>query len=459
MAMSPAPRVESTTAVPAARPSVPDIAGYIFLAFFALRTSISPAILNLVIPYSAVSGSAIYKIHIGAIGIIALALAYSVAILRHIKKPDRIVVWGIAIFVGTNAFIIAATLVLSIVAKAPTTSVGYLIDSLIGAALCAFLILGVSERISRWVPIIVVGYAMLNATVSLAEFVLHTHFLLLPFGGARFFRPAALSGHPLFTGVWCILGVMAVRYTKWPQLIQLGIQVILLGAVTSAGARLATVVCGVCFALTLIMPPDGSRVFTNNRMRQIYFGLLAALGLSPIAIAVARGLGFLARFDTLGVYDQSAATRVNVYQIFGMMTPQQLMFGMPIETAQHLILVRGNITIIESSFVIYVLQFGMIGAVLILASFAFCLFCLGTRSYRTGLILIFAFAVSCGGTIVLSLKGGEITALLAILAAARQSPLPPASRVRVRRVRRPSTDANSGRNLDLGSASHGGELS
>ena len=450
MAMQPAPRGESQVTASTRRAAAPDIAGYVFLFFFALRVSLSPPLLNLFIPYSSDGGAAIFKIHVGSIGMILLSAGYLSPVLRNVQRKDRIVLVGLLGLLGTSVFLIVGTLISARLGNGQTQSIGYMIDSIMAGALASLFVLGMNERQRRMIPMIVVGYAIVNALFSLLEFALHKHLLLKPMGGLEFFRPAALSGHPLFTGVWCIIGLLAVRYIRWPPLVRIGVQTILVAATVSAGARLGTVIIAVCFGISLVMPPDGSKTFTTHRMRQAYFSLLALLGIAPLGIAAARALGFLARFDALGAYDQSAATRVNVYELFGMMTPSELMFGMPLKVAQDLLIRKTHIQVIESSFVIYVVQFGMIGAVLLSAALIFGLICLALRSYRTGILLIAAFALSCGGTIVLSLKGAEITTIFVLLVAMRRPPVRTSSGRT--RVKSPQTVDMPAKTVDLGSS-------
>ena len=88
-------------------------------------------------------------------------------------------------------------------------------------------------------------------------------------------------------------------------------------------------------------------------------GVLAVMGL----VAVMFAAGALSRFDN-SIVDQSSLARVSIYGVFDYLTWNEFLFGGDITRIQRIARDVFGLPYIESSFVVFTVQFGLVGAIL-----------------------------------------------------------------------------------------------
>jgi hypothetical protein len=101
------------------------------------------------------------------------------------------------------------------------------------------------------------------------------------------------------------------------------------------------------------------------RIKSIVF--LSLLLVIPVALLILPSVGFLDRFQN-GLFDESALARVKVYQLFGLVSWQEILFGTDIDAIRRLALEHLNLEYIESPLVMFVFQFGLFGTIAFLLS-------------------------------------------------------------------------------------------
>lgn len=389
----------------------------VFLFFFTMRIAVTSPILNMLVNYEATQdGIILEKIHPGSWGILFMGVLLVPTAAARVGGADRKLFNAIVLYLALIGAVIVETIMLG-----RTGSVGYLLDSLITAGVAGLIVLLMSEQKRLALANIVLIFSVLNCVVSIAEFVLKIH--VLP-EAAEFsvFRPDGIAGHPLETGLWCVLSFMLLWFVRWTPFWKLTAGLIILVGAASAGARLATAVLFGMAAVGLILPPEDQPLVTGRSLQNMLLLALAGLIAAPFAYFVADQMGLLYRFSELGFFDDSAASRVNVYSIFGMISRQQLLYGLPIEIATDLLFRLTNSKLIESSIAIYVFQFGAIGAAILMSGFVITIVAFLRRANRFLIVLLTGFWIAAGGTLVLSGKSACPTALFSLCIALRKSP-------------------------------------
>ena len=112
------------------------------------------------------------------------------------------------------------------------------------------------------------------------------------------------------------------------------------------------------------------------RKRQIDEGLLVVgafitFSLIILAVAVIVFSGLAERLVASGLNDLSSQSRLLIYGIFGYMSPDQLLFGMPRLLAEYIITNNLNLPRSESSLVDYVIEFGFVGTTIIVSALVY----------------------------------------------------------------------------------------
>lgn len=388
---------------------LPKWASNTLLFALALRFFLSPAILNLSVPYTVPGGSLLVKIHPATYLILGLAGLFLPLLLAPKEEARRS--QGAAYF--AFAGLVVLTGMVTTVFGTPS-GVGYLVDSLLAAAATGSLCSKLTPRDARKVLLLVITYAVINAFSTYIEFALHRH--LLPMRGYGMFRSAGIAGHPLETGVWCILGLCALYLLPGRTTSRFILGAALLASTATAGARLSMLICSVLLVMVAVVPSIGRTTARDNVLRGGFAAVLLAL-LGPLAIAVASQAGLLARFNMLGLNDESAASRILAYSVFRNVSLHDLMFGAPIQLAVDALYRSTGNTLIESSLVAYLFTFGVIGTAFLLLGFLIVVARQLSSVPRITPALI-AFWTCAAGTLVLSGKSAGVVGYFAICAAA-----------------------------------------
>ncbi len=250
--------------------------------------------------------------------------------------------------------------------------------------------------------------------VALVEFVLRVRFLPYPFEELSF-RPTGLAEHPLVLGLFSAVGISSVAASRWTGIAKaLTITIMLLGAFAS-GARVASVVAATS-ALAAIAFHDWPSASPQTRLRMKAISLLAAALAVPVALAVLFSLGLFARFQN-GLIDESALARVNIYRLFDLVSWNEILFGTDIGNIRRLAQFHFDLEFIESSLVMFIFQFGLIGTAIFLVFLARTFMVLLSGAGRYVFIGAAAFFLIAFGNNSLSTKTPNVLMIMLLIAA------------------------------------------
>jgi hypothetical protein len=190
--------------------------------------------------------------------------------------------------------------------------------------------------------------------------------------------------------------------------------IMLLGAFAS-GARVASIVAAVS-ALSAIALHDWPSTSPQARFRMKAILLLAVALAIPAALIVLPSLGLFERFQN-GLIDESALARVNIYRLFELVGWNEILFGADIGNIRRMALYHFDLEFIESSLVMLVFQFGLIGTVIFLLFLARTFITLLWGAGRYVLIGTAAFFVIAFGNNSLSTKTPNVLMIMLLIVA------------------------------------------
>lgn len=327
-----------------------------FIVFVLLRIGLNSLILNQYFNYTTIEGSTIEKIHPAFYGIAMIALALLLSRRIELGAYDLGVLRGVIAFMAG-----IAALLTMLAVGGRSTSAGYLLDAYIVACIAAFIMMSFPAAWRASVGEAILIFLIISALVGIAEFGLRRRLLPYP-SGEETFRPTGLSDHPLALGMWCAVGICFVSTARWRPVVKLAAVAILFVGALASGARVASIAACISSVAFLIVDPLPGKSRLDVAQRKIMLaiaGLLAGVAIVVIMYAV----GALDRFE--GVFiDQSALARVSIYGVFDFLTWNEFLFGADITRVQRLALEVFGLPFIESSFVIFTVQFGLVGALL-----------------------------------------------------------------------------------------------
>ncbi|MCC6778991.1 MAG: hypothetical protein IT537_20585 [Hyphomicrobiales bacterium] len=327
-----------------------------------LRFALNANVLDNVIKYSAEGGSIVEKIHPSTYGLTALLAVLLVSFRIELGAWElrvlRSLLWLIGIIVSLSAFMAAA---------GRSGSAGYLIDSYVSACIAGFLMLAVPPALREKVGTVLIAFVTLSALVALGEVASQRR--LLPYWATESsFRPTGLTEHPLMLGLFNATVISFVPLTRWHPIAKVAAIAVLLLSTLASGARLASLgALASAFAVLLL-----SEWPSVPRRKVLQLKLLALIGAAtavPIGLLALLQLGLLDRFQE-GLFDDSAMARVNIYGLFGLASWNELLWGADIAYMRRLAFEHFELEYIESSLVMFVFQFGLIGAAVFLAFLA-----------------------------------------------------------------------------------------
>lgn len=333
-----------------------------FAAFVMLRIGLNALILNQFMNYTTLEGSTIEKINPAFYGIALIAAGLMLGYRIELSRLDLGILRAIIIFIGG----IAALLVMLTISGL-NTSAGYIIDTYVTACMAAFIMMAMPQAYRSQLGELIVFFLVVCAAVAIAEFALKVRLLPYP-GGESAFRPTGLSDHPLQLGRWCVMGITFIGVTRWPPPVRLAAIAVLLVGCLASGARIATIAAGLACLVVLTAGPLGGRSPSDILQRKLMVLILSIVAIAGI-IAAMFMVGALDRFEG-GLADQSALARVNIYSVFDYLTWRDILFGTDILHVQQIAKDVLGIPYIESSFVVFTVQFGLIGAVVFAALLA-----------------------------------------------------------------------------------------
>lgn len=382
----------------------------VVVGLVVLRVTLTPLLLDLVLDYTADQGSIVEKLHPALYGFAGVAI---VGLLCFRITLDT---WEVAVVRTMMAFLAGlVTLIVLTTLAGRGGNAGFLVDTYAGACFCALLFLfPIAWR--NAVGQILVGWMVVSALVALVEFALKTRFQ--PFTETEYsFRPIGLAGHPLELGMWNAVGLSFCAATEWSRRTKVAVCLVLLLALGASGARLALMI-GLVSALVLALGATGTGLSSRKRMERRIIVLTAAFVVVPLLLAVLFAAGGLARFQD-GLVDSNSRARVDIYRVFDYLTWPEFLLGSDIAKVRKIALDRLRLEFIESSIVIFVSQFGLIGTGLFVGLFGWLVRVLlrgAKAAVLLGTLVFFVIVLSSNG---LSSKGSSIVLLFTMIVAFR----------------------------------------
>jgi len=243
---------------------------------------------------------------------------------------------------------------------------------------------------------------------------LRVRFLPYPFEELSF-RPTGLTEHPLVLGLFSAVGISFVAASRWRGTAKaVTIMIMLLGAFAS-GARVASILAAIS-ALSAIALHDWPSTSPQTRFRMKAILLLAVALAIPAALIVLPSLGLFERFQN-GLIDESALARVNIYRLFELVSWKEILLGTDIANIRCLALCHFDLEFIESSLVMFVFQFGLVGTVIFLLFLARTFLVLLSGASRFVVIGTLAFFVIAFGNNSLSTKTPNMLMIMLLIVA------------------------------------------
>ncbi|MEH3147860.1 MAG: VpsF family polysaccharide biosynthesis protein [Methylobacterium frigidaeris] len=381
-----------------------------------MRIGLNGRVLDLVMNYTAEGGTIIEKIHPAFWGLLGTALV-TVTTVRVVLDA-----WELRVVRALLGFCAVASLLLVLAGvSGRSSSVGYLLDSyvtlIVLAALFAF-----PAAWRRGFGHVLLGYLILSALLGIVEFALG--FRLMPYSESEaVFRPTALASHPLEFGLWCTAGLGFVAASDWRPLLRAAAAAALVAGCVVSGARLATLVSLAC-AAGLLVHAAGAGLPPDRRQRRRLLAGLGILILGPLALGALAAAGALGRFGG-GIADENAMARIDVYGVFRFLSWSEILLGTDINAVLRIVNERFGLPFIESSFVVFVVQFGLFGAALFLGMLARLVRAVAAGAPGSVVMALCAFFLVALSNNTLSTKTTSVFLIVSLAIAFRSSSPPP----------------------------------
>lgn len=388
----------------------------VFAALVLLRVTINPLILDIFVNYTSDSGSIFEKLHPTIYGFAGLGL---LSLLCFRIALDR---WEVRVVRAMLAFLAGIGLILVATAAAGRGgSAGYLIDTY-ATACCAALMFLFPRPWRRGIGHILVAFLALSAMVALVEFVIKTRFL--PFNETEYsFRPIGLASHPLELGLWMAVAIGFCAATRWSLRVRaVGITILIFG-LGASGARTALMI-GLSYGVVLAVASVGAGLSAQRRLEWRIILTITMVAAIPLLIVALYGAGALDRFKG-GIVDANARARVDIYGVFEYMSWSDIFLGMDPMAMRKIAKIYLNLEFVESSIVIFVTLFGLLGTVFFVGLFAYLLRVLLTGAKLSVILATMAFFVIALSSNGLSTKGAGVFTLIMLIIAFRPCDVPP----------------------------------
>lgn len=317
----------------------------------AVRTVVSPMLMDRMVTYTEEGGAFYEKLHFGTY------LIFLMLPLALFSQPFGLRGEEIGRFKALLWYCLAilALVVVLFVSGRPGSSV-FLIDTYLVAGAAGLIVLALGRDARRLLAEFVLLILIVSAVIGIGEAL--TQKRLLPYDLVELtFRPLGLSEHPLALGALCATAVGFVALTQWRIWVRVAAIFVLFVGCAASGARFALLLT-VAEILVLLVFLPWPRLSQRQARRAKALVLLATLVGGTIMIGLLAGTGLLSRFgDTL--FDENFYARLTVYQVFSMVGWQELLFGMPPADLLALVNEKLNLPFIESAQVVIGLTFGI----------------------------------------------------------------------------------------------------
>lgn len=239
----------------------------------------------------------------------------------------------------------------------------YLLDSIlivpVGIICCIYFTSAQRERALN----ICMAFLVVNALFVILQFAIKSQILPYPWVLQNgYFRPGGILGHPLLVGLTNIGAMPLIFMVRWSERRKLAVMFLLSIAIVLTSSRFSTAMLGIVTVCTIVI--QTTRLVSQKKLKGTEALMMlpfvaAALG---VVAAFMLSLGLLDRLIE-GLFDESTNARLDVYQIFEFMTPNQFWFGMDLGVANYyleeVLLIPG----IESPIVLYIINFGAFASI------------------------------------------------------------------------------------------------
>jgi hypothetical protein len=381
----------------------------LFCTLVLLRFLLNANLLDKIVNYSADGGSIVTKIHPSTYGIFAVLIGTLVTARIELGEWELRAIRALMVFVA-----IMVAIAMFAVLLGHSGSIGYLVDSYLAACASAALMLFFPPAWRERLGSMLLVFIIVSAALGIVEFVLRRRLLPYPYEELAF-RPTGLTEHPLVLGLFNAVGISFVAASRWRGSAKTAaIAVMLVGAFAS-GARVASIIAGLS-AIAAIVLHEWPSTSGQTRFRMKSFLLLGVALAIPAALIVLPALGLFGRFQN-GLIDESALARVNIYRLFDLVSWNEILFGADITNIRHLALFHFDLEFIESSFVMFIFQFGLFGMIIFLLSLARTYWVLLSGAGRHVMIGALAFFVIAFGNNSLSTKTTNILMITLLIVA------------------------------------------
>ncbi|MDO1582788.1 VpsF family polysaccharide biosynthesis protein [Rhizobium oryzicola] len=320
-----------------------------------LRLFVPNLLLDLFVSYTSDGGLFLVKFHLAAYAIV-LALFVALFTRPFVLEGTDISLFGNILFCSGLIVLLTAF----IVATNGFGATGFLIDTYLVAMLAGLLLLTQRRQARHKVGEIILIVMILSAFLGIAELLLQKR--LMPFvEGEPVFRPTGLTGHPLSLGAQTVLAMGFVPLTRWRLWLKIVMSIMLFIGLAASGARLATLAGAFQIILLLAYSP-WTGLSKVQQIKAKIFALLFVMVLGLMVIAGLFAAGFLSRFGT-NLFDDNFMARVRIYQVFSLVSWQDIFTGMDAPTLLALVRTRLDLPYIESAPVFIILTLGLPAAV------------------------------------------------------------------------------------------------
>jgi len=382
----------------------------------AVRINLSPMLMDMVVSYTEEGGAFYEKLHFGTY-LIFLVLPFALFGRPFTLRGDEIgkfkaLLWFCIILVG---FI----LVLFVTGRQGASV--FLIDTYLVAGAAGLIALSLGPDARRMLGEFILFMLILSAVVGIGEAV--TRRRLIPTDLVELsFRPLGLSEHPLALGALCATAVAFAALTQWRIWVRaLAILVLFVGCAAS-GARFALLLSAAEIVLLIMLLPWPKLSQRHARSAKFIVLLLTVLG-GAIMIGLLAAGGLLSRFSET-LFDENFFARLTVYQAFGLVGWQELIFGMPPAALLELVNTKLGLPFIESAQVVIGLTFGIPLALAFTVLFAWILLRLLREAPLAAKLGCVIFLLAALSNNTLSAKQPVITIIFVLLLAFGAQPRP-----------------------------------
>jgi hypothetical protein len=361
------------------------------LVLVIIRLCVSNNILNLVMNYSTTGGTFLEKIHPASWGLLVLAALFVPKIANNAVSAERKII--VAMLVMATLTCLAAAVPL--ISGSSDLGLGYLIDSILTACAAASIMFVLSDADRQRIGQILLSVLVLNSVLAIVEFFLKVRMLPTPFE-REIFRAQGVLAHPLELGLCNAAAIAFVYITRWSTARKLASVLVLIVATLAAGARTASVIAPIAAMAAYLLTNRPSPGLADDRHSKVIV-LIAVVLLVPVAWSLIDLTGLNERFPVLGVADESANTRIVIFQVFELADWRDLIFGAGLENLQQLALVELKLPSVENPIVVYIFQFGIVGTIFILTGLMIAAYALckgASPQVKIGLAAFFIVALS-----------------------------------------------------------------